>query len=72
MPTRGQLECRAVLTYHRDGRVGMGMYDPVSGRYEPLGVHGPGQADIDRAVRGLREGIERAGHRLTWCERSER
>lgn len=65
-----QLECRIVLTYRRDGRVGLGMYDPASGRYEHLGTHGPSRADVDRAVRGLAESIERAGHRLTWCERS--
>lgn len=71
MTTRARpLECRIVVTHRADKRVGLGMYDPVSGRYEALGVHGPAQRDIDRAVRGLKEGIERAGHRLTWCERS--
>ncbi len=66
-----QLECRIVLTYRADGRVGLGMYDPKSGRYEALGTHGPARREVDAAVQGLRESIERAGHRLTWCERSE-
>jgi hypothetical protein len=65
-----QLECRIVLTFQRDGRVRLGMYDPRHMRYEPLGVHGPARGDIDRAVEGLKESIERAGHRLTFCERS--
>ena len=64
------LECRIVVTHRVDRRVGLGMYDPLNGRYEALGTHGPGQADIDRAIRGLAASIERAGHRLTWCERS--
>lgn len=65
-----QLECRIVITYRDDGRIDMGMLDPRSGRYEGLGTHGPGAREIDRAVRGLKEAIERAGHRLTFCERS--
>ena len=65
-----QLECRIVLTYHRNGKVAMGMYDPISGRYEPLGTHGPGRRAVDEAVQGLKDSIERAGHRLTFCERS--
>lgn len=68
--TQKQLECRIVLTYHKDGRVSMGMYDPLSGRYEPLGTHGPDVREVDKAVRGLKSSIERAGHWLTWCERS--
>ena len=64
-----KLECRIVVTRGRPGRrTAVGMYDPLSGRYEPLGEHAP--ADIDRVVRDLARSIERAGHRLTWCERS--
>lgn len=62
-----QLECRIVLTYHR-GTFSMGMYDPVGGRYEPLGTHS--MRDIERVVGGLKRSIEQAGHRLTWCERT--
>jgi len=65
-----QLECRIVLTYRRDGQVDLGMYDPASGRYEPLGSHGPAQDAVDRVVLGLAQSILRAGHRLTWCEQS--
>lgn len=69
MPQQPQLECRIVLTFRRDGQVGMGMFDPLNDRYEPLGVH-PRHA-IDKAVAGLKESILRAGHRLTFCERSQ-
>lgn len=68
MTTR-QLECRIVLTRGRPGRrTEVGMYDPVSGRYERLGEHGPDEREVERVVRGLAASIERAGHRLTWCE----
>jgi hypothetical protein len=63
-----QLECRIVVTYHTNRRVEVGMFDPVSGRYEQLGSHGPAQ--VDKVVRDLAVSIERAGHRLTFCERS--
>ena len=66
-----QLECRIVLTFRRDRRVDMGMLDPRSGRYEPLGTHGPDVREVDKAVRGLKDSITRAGHLLTFCERSE-
>lgn len=66
-----QLECRIVLTFKSDGRVILGMYDPVSKRYAPLGTHGPLRAEVDKAVYGLKDSIERAGHLLTFCERSE-
>ena len=66
-----QLECRIVLTFRRDRRVDMGMLDPRSGRYEALGTHGPDVREVDNAVRGLKDGITRAGHLLTFCERSE-
>ena len=64
------LECRIVLTYRDDNRVAVGMYDTMGGRYEPLGVHGPSQREVDKVVRDLKASIERAGHRLTFCERS--
>lgn len=60
-----QLECRVVLTRLPDGRVRMAMADPLTGRVEQLGVHGPSQRAIDEAVRGLKASIERAGHKLT-------
>lgn len=67
-----KLECRIVLRYHNDGRVVMGMYDPLNSKYEPLGTHGPSQREVDKAVAGLRTSIERAGHRLTFSEASAR
>lgn len=66
-----QLECRIVLTFLRSGKVRMGMYDPLNHRYEALGEHGPGVREVDKAVRDLKTSIERAGHLLTFCERSE-
>ena len=71
MDGKRQLECRIVITHRRrDGKTELGMYDPRAGRYEPLGAHGPAQREVDKVVYGLKESIERAGHRLTFCERT--
>ena len=72
MTVRHQLECRIIITRprHSGERIAVGMYDPLSGKYQPLGEHGPDEREIDRVVRDLAQSIERAGHRLTWCERS--
>lgn len=69
---RRQLECRVVIRRLPDRRVALGMYDPLNMRYEALGTHGPGESSIDEAVRGLKEAIERAGHRLTFSDCAER
>lgn len=66
-----QLECRIVITFRKDKKITLGMYDPLNKRYENLGVHGPNKKDIDRVVNDLKTSIERAGHHLTFCERSE-
>ena len=66
-----QLECRVVITYRKDGRINLGMHDPKSGRYAPLGVHGPGRGVIDKAVAGLVQSIEAAGHRVSFSEKRE-
>lgn len=66
-----QLECRIVLTYHKDGKVSVGMCDPKTGRIEKLGTHGPSRREVDRIVEDLKTSIVRAGHYLTFCERSE-
>lgn len=66
-----QLECRIVLTFRRDQRVDLAMCDPKTGRIERLGTHGPGRCEVDKVVNDLKRSIERAGHRLTFCERSE-
>lgn len=66
-----QLECRIILTFRRDRKTGVGMYDPLSGRYEHLGEHGPDVRVVDKVVRDLKTSIIRAGHLLTFCERSE-
>lgn len=65
-----QLECRIVITSGRlDLKTEVGMFDPISGRYEYLGVHGPSLAEVDKMIYGLKERIEREGHRLSFCER---
>ncbi len=66
-----QLECRIVLTFRRDGRTDVAMCDPKSGKVEKLGTHGPSAREVDRIVEDLKRSIERAGHLLTFCERSE-
>lgn len=69
MGANRQLECRIIIRRSRAGRrIALGMYDPGCGRYEPLGSHGPSQREIDKAVLGLKEAIERAGHRLTFSD----
>lgn len=67
----GQLECRIVLTFRKDGKVDVAMCDPKNGRVEPLGTHGPSVREVDRVVRDLKTSIEMAGHLLTFCERFE-
>lgn len=69
-----KLECRIVIRHLENGRSKLGMYDPVSGRYEPLGTHG-GRSDsakraLDRVVLDLKISIEKAGHWVTFSERT--
>lgn len=71
MTNTPQLECRITIVHRMDKRIELGMFDPLTCRHEPLGIHGPDQREIDRAVEGLKASIERAGHLLTFCERSE-
>lgn len=71
MSATKQLECRIVITRGRaDLKTEVGMFDPISGRYEPLGAHGPAQREVERVVLDLKKSIEKAGHLLTFCERS--
>ncbi len=66
-----QLECRIIITWgHRiDLKTEVGMYCPVTQRYEPLGAHGPSRREIDRVILDLKKSIERAGHRCTFSDR---
>ncbi len=64
------LECRVIIRRRVDGRIDLGMYDPLNGRYAPLGTHGPGRGVVDQAIRGLAERITREGHRLTFSDTS--
>ena len=65
---RRPLECRIIVTYGNrvDRKVEVGMYCPVTRRYEPLGAHGPDQDTVDRVIRDLRVRIERERHDVTW------
>lgn len=65
MPGSKQLECRIVIT-HRGHTFDLGMYDPVSGRHEPLGNHP--RKDINRIVRDLKVRMEREGHLVSFSE----
>lgn len=69
--SKKQLECRLVIIHKKSGQIELGMYDPGINRYEFLGVHGPEQKAIDKAIYGLKASILDAGHKLTFCERSE-
>lgn len=65
-----QMECRVVVTHLRGGRTfTMGMYDPRSGAYAPLGTHP--MRDREKVVGDLKSAIERAGHRLSLSVRDE-
>ena len=62
-----QLECRVVITHApHGGSFSLGMYDPVSGRYEPLGTHPNGR--MITVVRDLKERMEREGHLVSFSE----
>lgn len=63
-----QLECRVIITRRADQKIDLGMFDPLNVRYEPLGVHGPGERVIDKAVANLRDSIVRAGHSVSFSD----
>lgn len=65
MAKRQQLECRVIVTY-RGSVFDLGMYCPVTHRYEKLGSHKISQQD--EVIGGLRDKIEREGHRATFSE----
>ena len=60
-----QLECRVVITHNRS-TFNLGMYDPLSGRYEALGTHQ--NSKIDKIIGDLKVRIEREGHLVTFSE----
>ena len=60
-----QLECRIVITHEGD-HFRLGMFDPQTGRHEPLGRHPV--RDIDRIVGDLRARIEQERHLVTYSE----
>lgn len=62
-----QLECRIIIT-HQDHTFSLGMYDPVSMRYAPLGTHSIDK--IEPIVRDLRIRMEKERHIVTFSEMS--
>jgi hypothetical protein len=62
-----QLECRVVIRHRRSAsKFDLGMYDPRSGRYEPLGSHPT--SNIDKIVRDLKVRMEKERHLVTFTE----
>ena len=62
-----QLECRIVITHdNRGGTFTLGMFDPLSLRYELLGNHPT--KDIERIVGDLRVRMEKERHVVTFSE----
>lgn len=47
----------------------VGMYDPQSGRYEPLGTHGA--AVLKKVVTDLRIRMEKQGYWVSFCQRTQ-
>jgi hypothetical protein len=66
MADRKQLECRVIITHEPLQMFALGMYDPVRGRYQPLGKHPT--RDIERIVKDLVASMERVGHKVTFSE----
>lgn len=66
-----QLECRISIIHLKNGKIRLGMVDPLNMRYEPLGEHGPDKREIDKVIENLKTSIIRAGHLLTFSEKSE-
>ena len=66
MSNKRQLECRIVIT-HEGNYFKLGMFDPVSMRYEPLGKHSIEK--IERVVRDLKIRMEREGHMVSFSEK---
>lgn len=62
---RKQMECRIVIT-NWCGVFDLGMYDPVTMRYEPLGRHP--KRDRERIVRDLKHRMEQERHLVTFSE----
>ena len=60
-----QLECRIIIT-HFGTTFSLAMFDPKSGRHEPLGKHP--LKDIDKIVRDLKVRMEREGHKVSFNE----
>lgn len=60
------MECRIVLT-KTGASTEVGMYDPGTGRYAPIGSF-KGR-ELDQAVIGLKQRMEKEGHTVTFASR---
>lgn len=60
------MECRIVLTHTPGGSTEVGMFDPTTEKYVPLGSH---REHLDTVVCDLKTRIQQAGNRVTFCER---
>ena len=68
-----QLECRIVITRSRsDCKTEIGMYDPISMRYEPLGEHGPDSREVEKVILDLKKSMEKAGHIVSFSDLDKR
>ena len=61
------MECRIILK-HSGASTEVGMFDPETGRYVPLGTHNG--RTLETVVRDLKTRMEQAGHTVTFSERS--
>jgi hypothetical protein len=68
-----QLECRIVVIHDRLAcTFELGMFDPMTTRYAPLGKHPMYPVrEREKIIDGLKRRIEAEGHYLTWCVRSK-
>ena len=64
-----QCEARIIARRQLDGKVRLGVYDPITAKETQTGlVAGPDQDAIDREVYKLKRTLERAGNRVTFRE----
>ncbi len=60
------MECRIVLR-HIGLSTEVGMFDPITERYVPLGAH---REHLNTVVRDLKQRMEQAGHRVSFSEQT--
>ncbi len=63
---RKKMECRIVIRDRPFGAIALGMFDPITMRYVPLGTH-PAH-EREKVVRDLKNKMEAEGHIVTFSE----